>query len=300
MYQHFHKVIFALMTDDGKEVSALLNLIEDPDPDVFEVVSSRIISLGPPIIPDLENLWENTADNEVLERIEQLIHRLHFNGLAEDFKEWEASPHQELLPGALLVAKLIYPNLHTAKVIQDIERLRRNIWLELNNYLTPLEQITVFNNIFYNYFGLRGDYNNNDRPNEFLINKIIESKKGNQTGNGVLYLILVEMLDIPIRLIPIPNQFVLGYFKSQSAPDVHKLHLNIEFFVDPVTGQAFTHTDLTNYFNRTSTPLSLDFFKPANNKQVLRKLLKDLSKCFKAEKKAYLLEEINQLIDILK
>ena len=285
--------------EGGKEVSALLNLIEDPDPEVFEAVSSRIIAYGTPIIPDLENLWENTADNEILERIEQLIHRLHFNGLTEDFREWGASPHQELLPGALLVAKLQYPNLHSAKVIQDIERLRRNIWLELNNYLTPLEQVTVFNNIFYNYFGLRGNYNNVERANEFLINKIIETKKGNQTGNGVLYLILVEMLDIPIRFIPIPNQFVLGYFKSQADKEQQKLHLNIEFFIDPVTGQAFTHTDLTNYFHRTSTTISPSFFKPANNKRVIQKLLEDFSKCFSNEKKLYLLEEINQLIDIL-
>ncbi len=288
------------MNEDGKELNALLNLIEDPDPEVFEAVSSRIIAYGTPIIPELENLWENTGDNEVLERIEQLIHRLHFNGLTQDFIEWGASPHQELLPGALLVAKLLYPNLHTAKVILDIERLRRNIWLELNNYLTPLEQVTVFNNIFYNYFGLRGDYNDPKKPNEYLINKIIESKKGNQTGNGVLYLILSEMLDMPVRLLPIPNQFVLGYFKSQADKEQQKLHLNIDLFIDPVTGQAFTHTDLTNYFNRTSTAVSPDFFKPANNKQVIQKLLGDFSKCFTEDKKAYLLEEIDQLISIIK
>lgn len=285
--------------EDGKEINALLNLIEDPDPEVFEAVSSRIIAYGTPIIPDLENLWENTAENEVLERIEQLIHRLHFNGLAEDFKEWGASPHQELLPGALLVAKFVYPNLHTGKVIQDIERLRRNIWLELNNYLTPLEQITVFNNIFYNYFGLRGDYNNYEKPNEFLINKIFESKKGNQTGNGVLYLILAEMLDLPVRLIPIPNQFILAYFKSQATKELEKLHLNIDFFIDPVTGQAFSHTDLTNYFNRTAIAPSPSLFKPSNNKKVIQKVLGDFSKCFKTGNKRYMLEEIDQIIAII-
>lgn len=287
------------MKEDGKEVTALLNLIEDPDPEVFEAVSNRIIAYGTPIIPDLENLWENTADNEILERIEQLIHRLHFNGLAEDFKQWSQSPHQELLPGALLVAKFLFPNLQTAKVIRDIERLRRNIWLELNNYLTPVEQVTVFNNIFYNYFGLRGDYNNTEKPNEYLINKIIESKKGNQTGNGVLYLVLAEMLDLPIRLIPIPGQFVLGYFKSQSDKDKEKLHLNIEFFIDPVTGQAFTHIDLTNYFNRTGLKVSPSYFQPCNNKQVIEKLLTDLSKCYSSEPKLYMSEEIIEIIDII-
>ena len=299
MCPHSDAIIFAEMNGAEKEMIALLNLIEDPDPDVFEAVSERIISYGLPIIPDLENLWENTADNETLERIEQLIHKLHFSGLKDDFTEWANSPHQELLPGALLVAKFLYPNLQTGKVIQDVERLRRNIWLELNNYLTPIEQVTVFNNIFYNYFGLRGDYNNIEKPGEFLINRIIESKKGNQTGNGVLYLILVEMLDIPIRFIPIPGQFILAYFRSGHEKDQQNLHLNIEFFIDPVTGQAFTHTDLTNYFHRTSTAVSPSFFKAANNKQVIQKLLGDFSLCFNKDDKSYLLQEINEIIYLL-
>lgn len=285
--------------DDPKEISALLNLIEDPDDEVFEAVSRRIIAYGTPIIPNLEDLWENTADSEILERIEQLIHRLHFNELLNDFRDWAESPQQELLPGALLVSKFLYPNLQTGKVIRDVERLRRNVWLELNNYLTPLEQVTVFNNIFYNYFGLRGDYNNYEKPGEFLVNKIIESKKGNQTGNGVLYLILAELLDIPVRSIPIPNQFVLAWFKSQIQRDQEKLHLNIEFFIDPVTGQPFSHNDLTVYFKRTETPVRPSFFKACNNKEVVSRLLKDLAKCFGQGNKAYIRNEINQVISLL-
>lgn len=287
------------MKYEKREVTALLNLIEDPDPDVFEAVSTRIITYGLPIIPDLEHLWENTADTEILERIEQLIHRLHYNSLKEDFTQWAQSPHRELLPAALLVAKLLYPNMQTARAIQDVERLRRNIWLELNNYLTPLEQITVFNNIFYNYFGLRGDYNHYEKPNEFLLHKIIESKKGNQTGAGVLYLVLAEMLDLPVRCIPVPEQFVLGYIKSQKKQDQEKLHLNIEFFIEPVTGQPFTHNDLDNYFKRAGIAISPAFFQACDNRQVIQKLLSDLSRCFTEKNKSYLLEEIGELIRVL-
>jgi len=86
-----------------KEVTALLTLIEDPDTEVFEAVSNRIIAYGTPMIPRLEDLWEHTVDNQVQERIELLIHRLHFHNLKNDFRQWAESPHQELLPGALLV-----------------------------------------------------------------------------------------------------------------------------------------------------------------------------------------------------
>jgi regulator of sirC expression with transglutaminase-like and TPR domain len=286
--------------DNDKEVEALLTLIEDPDTEVFEAVSNRIISYGTPIIANLENLWENTIDNNVQERIELLIHRLHFTSLKNDFTEWSHAPHHDLIPGALLVAKLLYPDLHTGKIIQDIERLRRNIWIELNNYLTPLEQVNVITSILYNYFGLKGSLGEKRIPNEFLISHIIESKKGNQSGNGVLYLLLTELLDVPVRLLPIPNQFVLAYFKSKTESDPEKLHLNIEFFIDPTLGQVFTHNDLYNYFNRISLAVKPDYFRPQSNKEVIIKLLQDIGTCYLSDDKLYLLKEIEELIDILR
>ncbi|MEE6186889.1 hypothetical protein PIECOFPK_01514 [Mycovorax composti] len=284
-----------------KEVTALLTLIEDPDTEVFEAVSNRIIAYGTPMIPRLEDLWEHTVDNQVQERIELLIHRLHFHNLKNDFRQWAESPHQELLPGALLVAKLLYPELHTGKVIQDIDRLRRNIWIELNHYLTPLEQVHVINSILYNYFGLKSSFETPTQPNEFLISKIIESKKGNQSGNGVLYLLLTELLDIPIKLIPIPQQFILAYFKSENEKDFEKLHLNIDFFIDPSNGQVFTHNDVYNYFATIAQPIKPQYFHPQNNKQVIEKLLQDLTQCYTTDThQVHMINEINELIDILR
>ncbi len=283
-----------------KEVKALLTLIEDPDSEVFEAVSTRIIAYGKPLIVHLEDLWENTFDNTVQERIETLIHRLHFNDLKNDFNEWNEAPHHELLPGALLAAKWIYPDLHSGKVIQDIERLRRSIWLELNNYLTPIEQVNVVNSILYNYFGLKSAGSGEKKPNNFLVSHIIESKKGNQTGNGVLYLILTELLDVPIRLISIPGQFVLAYYKSKLAVDMDQLHTNIDFFIDPTLGQMFTHNDLFHYLKRVSLPVKSEYFKPLNNRQVIEKLLTDIRECYDNDRSAHMITEIDELRTILR
>src|SRR5687768_8108095 len=129
------------------EISALLNLIDDPDDEVFVAVSEKIVEYGKSIIPNLENLWQNTIDEEIQERIELLIHRLHFTDLLEDFRQWNVAGHHELLLGALLAAKFQYPDLTTAPVLLEVEKLRRNIWLELNNYLTPLEQARIVTGI---------------------------------------------------------------------------------------------------------------------------------------------------------
>lgn len=284
---------------NNKEVEALLLLLDDPDTQVFEAVSDRILQYGLTIIPQLETLWETSVDTAVQEKVENIIHRLHFTNLLKDFAEWDESGHHELLPAALLVAKFLYPELHTVKTIFDIERIKKNIWLELNNYLTPLEQVNVLFNILYGYFGLKGESNDPKKPNEFLIPNIIASKKGNQTGNGVLTLLLAELLDIPIRLLPIPNQFVLGYFKPNEPGTIEGLHTNIEFFIDPTLGQIFTHHHLYDYLQKISEPITPTLFVPQSNKQVVIKLLNDFAKCFTSDNKKYMLVEINELIQQL-
>ena len=73
---------------ENKEISALFHLIDDPDEDVYSTVSTKLISFGKGIIPNLENLWEHTNSEDVQERIETIIHKLHFRDLTDDFINW--------------------------------------------------------------------------------------------------------------------------------------------------------------------------------------------------------------------
>jgi regulator of sirC expression with transglutaminase-like and TPR domain len=282
--------------ETNKEITALLQLIDDPDQEVFDLVSQKIVDYGRPIIANLEHLWETTPDNATQERIEMLIHRLHYRDLKEDFHQWNVAGHHDLVLGALLAAKFQYPDLAFAPVRHEIEKIRRNIWLELNNYLTPLEQVNVLTSILYSYYGLKGNEPNYAEPNEFLLNKVLETKRGNQLGNGVLYLLLCEMLDIPVRAVDIPRQFILAYFRpGYSAENLQNPYELIEFFIDPTTGQVFTHHDVESYFRRITVEPASQHFIPRKNKEVIQSLLTGLGKCFTGEKDIFKQQELQEL-----
>jgi len=282
--------------ENNAEISALLHLIDDPDEEVFDAVSQKIVDYGKPIIPNLEHLWETTPDEDIQGRIELLIHRLHYTDLCEDLRQWSISGHHDLMLGALLICKFQFPDLATTPVMQEIEKVRRNIWLELNNYLTPLEQVNIVTSILYSYYGLKGGETNYKDANEFLLHKTLEAKRGNQISNGILYLLLCELLDIPIKAINIPKQFIIAYFKpgysDENLPNpIHK----IEFFIDPSSGQVFTQQDVDNYFKRISVPPVGSYFKPQSNKKVIKLLLEEFSKCFDNDKERH---KMTELIDL--
>ncbi|MBK5270973.1 MAG: hypothetical protein JJE22_08170, partial [Bacteroidia bacterium] len=215
-------------------------------------------------------------------------------------RQWSISGHHDLMLGALLVSKFQYPDLSTTPVMQEIEKIRRNIWLELNNYLTPLEQVNIVTSILYSYYGLKGGETNYKEANEFLLHKTLEAKRGNQISNGILYLLLCELLDIPIKAINIPKQFIIAYFKpgysDENLPNpIHK----IEFFIDPSSGQVFTQQDVDSYFKRISVPPVGIYFKPQSNKRVIQQLLEEFSKCFNDGKELYKQGELLDLGKLL-
>ncbi|MES1224560.1 MAG: transglutaminase family protein [Bacteroidota bacterium] len=287
--------------EENKEISALLHLIDDPDDEVFSVVTDKIIQFGKPIIPNLEHLWENTSDENLQERIESLIHRLHFKELREDFNHWVLSDDNDLLEGAILIARYQFPDLDVQKIYAEIEKIRRSIWLELNSYLTTLEQINIISKILYSHHGLKGTEISYDQPELFFINKVLEGKKGNSITNGIIYRIMAEELDIPIFAVNIPRQFVLAFFNANYDPDdiINEPQQSIELYIDSLSGHAFTYKDVENYFKRISVNPVASYFKPISNKQIIRVLIDELSKCYSDPKYIYKQQELTTLSAML-
>jgi regulator of sirC expression with transglutaminase-like and TPR domain len=202
----------------------------------------------------------------------------------------------------MLAAKYQYPDLTPAPIIDEIEKMRRNIWLEMNSYLTPLEQTNVITTILYNYYKIKGTEVNVAEPNDFLFNKLLETKKGNSINTGILFLVLCDLLDIPIRAVDIPRQFILAYFDvSQGKWD--KLPSNpshrIQFYIDPMSGQIFTHKDVETYFRRISVPPTATYFRPQSNVRIIRHLLESYATCFEEEKDAYKRTDLLGIADSL-
>lgn len=285
---------------ENKEIQALLKLIDDPDEIVYETVSNKIISFGKDIIPNLENYSETFVNAALQDRIESLIKRLHFEDIKEDFLKW-SSGTADLLAGCLLLSKYVHPNMDATVIFKEIEKLRRNIWLEMNSYLTPMEQINVIGSIVYNYYKQKGIEINYENADGFLLNKTLELRKGNAFGNGTLLLILCVLLDVPVYAINIPKQFILGYFDQHYDVLNPKGHASekIKFYIDPVNGQMYSHKDVENYFKKMSLPPTSSFFKPFDNKSIMVLMLSELKKCFENEAQYLKIKEINSLIEML-
>jgi hypothetical protein len=284
-----------------KEINALFTLIDDPDEEVYSTVSEKLIAYGKGIIPNLEHLWETTLNDSIQERIEMIIHRLHYTDLVQEFTEWRDAAYQDLLLGAILLAKFQYPELQSTQSLQEIEKIRRNVWLELNNFLTPLEQANVLTSILYKYYRLKGVEINYDCIDDFCIQKVLAAKKGNAITNGIIYQVMCELLDINARIINIPKQSIIAFFHSDYDPETELGNPQefIHFYIDSTTGQAFSHKDIEQYFTRIGQEASPGFFKPLSHKRIIQLLIKESAKCFSKPNNEYKKDELIGLSNLL-
>ncbi|MFT4062156.1 MAG: transglutaminase family protein [Edaphocola sp.] len=267
---------------ENKEIVALLHLMDDPDAEVFDSVANRLLHYGKDIIPNLEALWEVTVDEDVQNRIENLIHRANFTELQSELASWGEDPMPPLFKGALLLARYRYPELSITQYQRLLDQMRRNIWLELNAYLTPLEQINVVNGILYNYYKLEGREITERDINQYYLNQALDNKKGNAYSIGILYLTLCELLDIPIFAVNIPRQFVLAFFDTQYhfySPGTRPVQ-SIQFYIDPVNGMVYTQNDVDVYLKKLNINKEEEYFKPLNNNEVMLRMLEEMEQTY--------------------
>ena len=118
---------------ETKELKALLHLLDDPDKEVYDTVSDKIIHYGKEVIPKLEHLWESTEDGSVQERIEDIIHKVNFNEVCVNFEKWNKAEKPGLLGGALILANYRFPLIDEDSIRKTIKSIYQSCWLELNN-----------------------------------------------------------------------------------------------------------------------------------------------------------------------
>ena len=109
------------------------------------------------------------------------------------------------------------------------------------------------------------------------------------------------MLDIPVKAVNIPRQFILAYFDPQYdiLNPVGHASEKINFYIDPMNGHMYTQKDVDNYFKRIAVQPTASYFRQMNNKKIIRFLLEELSKCFDNENNRYKMNELQSLAALL-
>ncbi|MFT4205003.1 MAG: transglutaminase family protein [Chitinophagaceae bacterium] len=288
------------MIQSNDKIQALLSLMDDTDMEVYSIVTEQICQYGKGIIPHLENLWENMEHNEVQERIELLIHQIQYNDLESELLLWKEQP-SKLIDGAILAARFQYPDLCVDQFQDKILQLWKTVWLEINDHLSSLEQLHILNSILYHFYKLEGTPYNHDDIDCFLLNKVLEKKKGNALSNGILFQIVAEQIGLPVKTVHIPKHYLLAFFARKNSywPSKGFHPGNILFFIDAMSGNVYNRQDMMKYLEDNGCLVGDRLFSVMRNDEIISYLLREMAACFDNVQYGYKRTELLRLADIL-
>ena len=282
---------------DPKEINSLIKLLDDPDREIYEHIHDKILSYGGEVIEYLESAWEQAFDPIQQERIAKLVHEIQFRLVKDELKLWYHGGAFDLLQGALIINKYQYPDLDEQKVINQIEAIKRDIWLQMIYDSSPAEQVKLINHVFYNIHGFSGNTANHQDPQNSYLNQVLETKKGNQISLAIIYSIIAQKLDIPVYGVNLPQHFILAYVDETQETEFEG---GVLFYINAFNkGFIFARRDVDMFLKQLNLKAEKQFYEPCSNADIVRRILRNLISAYENLGSTDKVAELNELLEIV-
>lgn len=279
------------------EIQSLIRLLDDPDREIYEHVHEKLLSYGPTAITYLENAWEQAFDPIQQERIADVVHEIQFGLVKTDLELWQQSGAFDLLQGVLIINKYQYPDLDEQKIINQIEAIKRDIWMQMMFEGSPAEQVKLINHVLYNIYGFSGNTTNHQDPQNSYLNQVLETKKGNQISLAIIYSIVAQKLDIPIYGVNLPQHFILAYLDETAKTEFES---GILFYINAFNkGFIFGRRDVDQFLKQLNLKLDKQFYEPCSNTDIVRRILRNLISAYENLGSTEKVQELNELLAVL-
>jgi regulator of sirC expression with transglutaminase-like and TPR domain len=257
------------------ELTALVNLLDEPDETAFSKVKEKLFYFGKEALPLLVNARDDVFDSQVQERIDQIIHKIHLDDVTAEFTSWLNTGSSELLKGFMLISRTDDPLLDEDPIIQEVEQIRMDAWLEMNDNLTALENVKVLNHIIFHVHYFDGNKTDPMAAENFFLPSLLKSHKGSSLTLGMLYLIIAQKLNIPIVGVNLPQHFILAYLSEENVdqPTVD----DIQFYLNPMNrGSVFTRREIELFISQLKIQADISYFAPCSNIDIIYRLIENL------------------------
>lgn len=265
------------MSELSKEINALLHLIDDPDESIFQSVSDRFIEYGEKVVPILVDQHDYAEDPFKKNRLIHIIDSIEIGNLSKSIELWLDRNDEDLLDATMILTNFIQRDTNKDNLFRELEKIRKSIWLELNEFLTPLEIINIMNRVIFDHFKLSGTELNYLKAEPFSLGNLLELKTGNSFPFSALYLIMSEMLGLGLHPVDIHKQNLLCYTEEESLLTLNE-GSQILFFLDPTSGQVYTFRDIENYYKKIGYHAPVENISVASTSYFIKKWLLDFTK----------------------
>ena len=286
---------------NNKEMKAIVQLLDDPDPEIFGMIRTKLLQLGKPVVPALEEVWERSIDSILQERIENIIHEIHFDDVKSQLAVWRDLHEDDLLKGSIIIARYQYPDLEDKKVNKYLEQLYKDIAVEITMVDTPIEKIRVINHAMFDIQRFLGNRQNYHAPTNNYINHVLESRKGNHLLLSVIYILIARHFKLPIYGVNLPENFIMCYVDNNEKDPLNPKQQRVKFYLNTFAkGAVFSEREVDQFLNQLKRARKPEYYSPCTNTTILLRMITNLIFAYQKigmKNKVYELIELRRILD---
>lgn len=251
--------------------AALISLLGDPDPAIYQTVREKLLSFGPAIVDSLRpHLLHN--DPLLRRRARELVdhfgrHEADTQFLAFCLKQGEDFDIEQ---GVLLLAKTQFPNINCAAYTALLDSFAANLREQIDFDGDAEQILATINEYLFQQLGFHGNEENYYEPENSYINCVLDRRTGNPISLSLVYLFLSRRLKLPMTGIGLPGHFICRYQDSTS-----------ELYVDAFNcGKLLSKADCIKYLLHTNHSLQEGHLAPVTARRILLRICANLHQIY--------------------
>ena len=246
---------------------ALISLLVDDDPAIYEIVRSKLLSYGPPAVQWLRP-HTLSSDPRMRRRAQEIV--LHHARLGAEARFLEFCQRKgeelDLEHGAGLLAQTRYPNSSPEGYSALYDAWADELESRLDRQASPEEQLATIAWYLFDELGFSGNDEYGADPDSCYLNRVVDKRSGNPIGLSVIYLFVTRRLRLPIRGIGLPGHFVCRYQSSTK-----------ELFIDCYRrGVLLSKGDCIKYLLQSSFGFADGHLSPVSPRKILLRMCSNL------------------------
>lgn len=251
--------------------SALLTLLGDEDPAVYQTIRARILSEA----ADVES-WLRphalSADPVLRRRVQEILQHRARQAMDNDFLAFCLNHGEDMNmeDGCWRLARTQYPEIN----IPAYQALLDSYAADLREHIDPAGavegNIAALNEHLFTRLGYRGNETDYYDPENSYLNRVLDRRTGNPISLCLVYLFVARRLGLPIAGIGMPGHFLVRY--QSSAGDCY-----IDAFNQ---GKVLSKADCVKYLLHSAHGFQESFLAAISPRRTLLRICSNLHQIY--------------------
>ncbi len=254
-----------------RQKTALISLLADEDPAVYQTIRSTILSYGLEAIAWLRP-YTLDRDPVLRRRAQEIVYHLSRQDSDHRMLTFCLNQGEELdvEQGAWLLAQTQYPDINVAAYQALLDSFASELRERLAGQAGTDKILGIMSQYLFSELDFSGNEQNYYDPDNSYLNRVVDRRLGNPISLCLTYLVIARRLSLPVVGIGMPGHFLCRYQSSTG-----------EAYVDAFNrGRLLTKAECIKYLMQSGHGYLEGYLAPVSSRRMLLRMCANLHQIY--------------------